>query len=910
MERFFRILLPDGSLSPRSAYEAGNAGLLWTNVAADVLLAGAFLVIALIGLSLARGREKPGARLLACGALFAGCCGLLHALQVVNAWWPVYWLEGMLKVITSLAALVAVVALLIAMPAVRTLPTRKRWERTNRALRQSIFRMRQKDEKIRQSQEALQEVEERYGVLKQLFDSTIIHVDRKIVFANPAAARLFGAAHPGELVGKNILSFTHPDYEPAVQDRLASADHGRAMPLMEQKIVRLDGQVIDIEAAAAPVTYRGKPAVQSILRDITERKRQENRFRLLTEATNDVIWDADLTTGCLWWNDNYKKQFGYADAEADARLSWYGRMHPEDAPRVAATMQQAEENGQRQWRAEYRFRRADGEYADVLDRAYIIHDSAGKAIRAIGSMVDVTALKKTRAELALAEERFRLVAKATNDFVYDWNMPDDAMWWNEQFRDQFGYREEDLQPGATAWTDRLHPDDRTRVWDQVYEAFREGHTQTSFEYRFRKPDGTYAYILERGYILYNDAGVPTRMVGSMADLSPLRKAQEELEEKAATLQQFNAELEESGAALRESLSKFQAVFDSDMIGIFFWNLSGAVMDANDAFLSATGYSRQDLELGRLNLANLTPDDHRPADEKALAEVHQTGMYTPYEKEYFRKDGARVPVLMGGALLEGYSNLGIGFLLNISERKKADRQLQHTLEELKKRNYELDTYVYKVSHDLRAPLASILGLINILKEEQDLGTIHHYIALIENRARKLDVFIQSILAHSRTNSTEVQVGSVCFDKIIRESFEDLRYLPRFEKVKLVVKQEGGEIFYSDELKVSIVLKNFLSNAIKYSNPHVAESFVDFSIRTTPSEATIVIHDNGIGIDPQYVDRIFDMFFRGTEKSDGSGLGLYIVKQTIEKLGGSIAVESYAGQGTMFRIVLPNLKEKMV
>jgi PAS domain S-box-containing protein len=400
------------------------------------------------------------------------------------------------------------------------------------------------------------------------------------------------------------------------------------------------------------------------------------------------------------------------------------------------------------------------------------------------------------------------------------------------------------------------------------------------------------------------------MVGSMADLSPLRKAQEELEEKAATLQQFNAELEESGAALRESLSKFQAVFDSDMIGIFFWNLSGAVMDANDAFLSATGYSRQDLELGRLNLANLTPDDHRPADEKALAEVHQTGMYTPYEKEYFRKDGARVPVLMGGALLEGYSNLGIGFLLNISERKKADRQLQHTLEELKKRNYELDTYVYKVSHDLRAPLASILGLINILKEEQDLGTIHHYIALIENRARKLDVFIQSILAHSRTNSTEVQVGSVCFDKIIRESFEDLRYLPRFEKVKLVVKQEGGEIFYSDELKVSIVLKNFLSNAIKYSNPHVAESFVDFSIRTTPSEATIVIHDNGIGIDPQYVDRIFDMFFRGTEKSDGSGLGLYIVKQTIEKLGGSIAVESYAGQGTMFRIVLPNLKEKMV
>jgi PAS domain S-box-containing protein len=400
------------------------------------------------------------------------------------------------------------------------------------------------------------------------------------------------------------------------------------------------------------------------------------------------------------------------------------------------------------------------------------------------------------------------------------------------------------------------------------------------------------------------------MVGSMADLSPLRRAQEELEEKAATLQQFNAELEESGAALRESLAKFQAVFDSNMIGIFFWNLSGAVMDANDEFLSATGYSRQDLESGRLNWAHLTPEEHRPADEKAMAEVTATGVYTPFEKEYFRKDGSRVPVIIGGALLEGYSNLGIGFLLNISERKQADRQLRHTLEELKKRNYELDTYVYKVSHDLRAPLASILGLINILKEEQDLGTIHHYIALMENRARKLDVFIQSILAHSRTNSTEVLVGPVCFDKIIRESFEDLRYLPRFDQVRLTVHQEGGDLLYSDALKVSILLKNFLSNAIKYSNPQVADSFVDFAIRTTPTEATITICDNGIGIEPQYVGRIFDMFFRGTEKSDGSGLGLYIVKQTIEKLGGNITVESQLGQGTTFRIVLPSLQRSMV
>jgi PAS domain S-box-containing protein len=204
---------------------------------------------------------------------------------------------------------------------------------------------------------------------------------------------------------------------------------------------------------------------------------------------------------------------------------------------------------------------------------------------------------------------------------------------------------------------------------QDARSFREGHTQTSFEYRFRKPDGTYAYILERGYILYNGRAVPVRMVGSMADLSPLRKAQEELEEKALALQQFNAELEESGAALRESLSKFQAVFDSNMIGIFFWNLSGAVIDANDEFLAATGYSRQDLESGRLNWAHLTPEDHRPADEKALAEIRRTGVNVPYEKEYFRKDGSRVPVIVAAPCWKATPTWALAFCSTFPNAKR-------------------------------------------------------------------------------------------------------------------------------------------------------------------------------------------------------------------------------------------------
>jgi PAS domain S-box-containing protein len=247
-----------------------------------------------------------------------------------------------------------------------------------------------------------------------------------------------------------------------------------------------------------------------------------------------------------------------------------------------------------------------------------------------------------------------------------------------------------------------------------------------------------------------------------------------------------------------------------------------------------------------------------------------------------------------------------YFRDINERKQAEQKLKNTLEELRKRNEELDNYVYKVSHDLRAPLASMLGLVEIIKNEDDIKTVKEYVKLIENRLHKSDDFIHSILNHLQILQSVAVSEKIDFHEIIQDSFEELKYHPNSSKIQLHIREKGDTSFYSDKLRISILFKNVISNAIKFLNPFTDPNYIHIDIAITPKEAVLRVEDNGVGISAEYVHRIFEMFFRANEKSDGSGLGLYIVKQTVEKLHGEISVDSKIGKGTVFTIVLPNLQ----
>lgn len=243
-----------------------------------------------------------------------------------------------------------------------------------------------------------------------------------------------------------------------------------------------------------------------------------------------------------------------------------------------------------------------------------------------------------------------------------------------------------------------------------------------------------------------------------------------------------------------------------------------------------------------------------------------------------------------------------------KRKKAEKALRKQNEELVKINKELDSFVYSVSHNLRAPLMSVLGLINLVQVENKKNdpNMNQYFAMMQQSIHKLDDTLKEILDYSRNARSELNIEQVDLKKMVEESFERMKYMEGSESIDKSVSVSESAALYMDAYRLSVIINNLVSNAIKYRDVNKQQSIIKIEASVTNEILSIVFKDNGIGIPENYRNKIFDMFFRATERSEGAGLGLYIVKETVDKLHGQISVESTLGEGTIFRLQIPNMK----
>lgn len=240
----------------------------------------------------------------------------------------------------------------------------------------------------------------------------------------------------------------------------------------------------------------------------------------------------------------------------------------------------------------------------------------------------------------------------------------------------------------------------------------------------------------------------------------------------------------------------------------------------------------------------------------------------------------------------------------NERKKSDQALREQNEELVKINRELDSFVYSVSHNLRAPLMSLLGLLNLAKMKDQQESMEQYFEMMGHSIQKLDNTLKEILDYSRNARKELDLEPLEIRSIVNDSIERLLYMDGSEKVVKTMDIIEESPLYSDTYRLLVILSNLLSNSIKYRDPKKEINFVHFYVAVQKKTLTIRVQDNGIGISPAFIPKIFNMFYRATERSEGAGLGLYIVKETVQKLGGSISVQSEVGVGTTFEIEIPN------
>jgi signal transduction histidine kinase len=245
-----------------------------------------------------------------------------------------------------------------------------------------------------------------------------------------------------------------------------------------------------------------------------------------------------------------------------------------------------------------------------------------------------------------------------------------------------------------------------------------------------------------------------------------------------------------------------------------------------------------------------------------------------------------------------------------KRRTAELSLRQQNEELVKINQELDSFVYSVSHNLRAPLMSVLGLLRLAygeveRADQEAEILLSYFSMMDHSINKLDETLKEILDYSRNARSAIKTDKVDLEQLLKEGFERLKYHEGSEQIKKTIEVEGEAPFYTDAYRLTVVLHNLISNAIKYRDVRKTDQFIRVTAWIDPVMAKISFADNGIGIPMEFQQKIYDMFFRATEKSEGAGLGLYIVKETVDKLGGHISVESGVGKGTTFTLEIPNL-----
>jgi PAS domain S-box-containing protein len=365
-------------------------------------------------------------------------------------------------------------------------------------------------------------------------DGICVVEDDRVVFCNPAAARLFGASTADDIVGRPLLDLVHPRSRDELRDRMRAWLDGSSAEPVDVTVVREDVEIC-LAIAGARLDDRHGAALEIVMREVTDRRRaeaalreSEERLTLAFAGAQEGVWDWNLETNAVVYSARWKQMLGYDDREIEPHISaWERLVHPEDRVRADRANEKLAA-GARTYEAEFRLRHKDGHYVHVLSRGFPIRrEPGGPVVRIVGTHFDLTERKRAEAALRESEERLRLAFAGAQEGVWDWNLETNAVVYSARWKQMLGYDDDEIEPHVSAWERLLHPDDRPRA-EAVNAAVKRGATTYEGEFRLRHKDGHYVHVLSRGFPVRREADGPAvRIVGTHFDLTERKRAEAE-----------------------------------------------------------------------------------------------------------------------------------------------------------------------------------------------------------------------------------------------------------------------------------------------------------------------------------------------------------------------------------------------
>lgn len=493
---------------------------------------------------------------------------------------------------------------------------------------------------------------------------------------------------------------------------------------------------------------------------------------------------------------------------------------------------------------------------------------------------DITRQKRTEETLKRARDFYLTLLADFPSMIWKTNTSKRADYFNKTWLDFTGNKlEEELK---TDWVEKLHIADVSNFLATLLNAYLKKEP-FQIEHRLKHKSGEYRWVINAGRPFYNLEGQFAGFIGSCYDITERRQAEELL-----NLQK---------SAMESALEGIIIIEDDDE--------RYPVTYANKELTNITGISGD--EIPGMDFLDVIGCPLSPETRSSI-------IYALKNKKSFKgeiechngKQQKSWRLLYMAPVQDEKSSVNhfVAVLSDITEAKEVENALRDNNRQLKKTNEELDRFVYSTSHELRSPLMSVLGLLNLMESEPDNGDRSNYLQMIRDTISRLDKIIHDIIDYSRNSRMDVIYENIDFEGFIQKSITNHAYFDQFEKVKFDVDVKNGVPFFSDKKRIEIIFNNFISNCLRFHNYEQIEPYVRIKVKTSPVNVLITISDNGTGIHEKHIHKIYEMFYRGTEKSTGSGIGLYIVKEIIDKLKGNIQIQSDPGKGTTFIIDIPN------